>query len=357
MSDHDELARIRAAVEHADDALAAALDARARAVRALVALRERDPAGHYALSRGPDVVGRIRERIREFPASSVEPVLREVLSACDALARPLRVAYAGAEGGLAHEAARRRFGASAELFAVDDIAATVDLVDRGDALFGIVPLETTVDGSVAATLDALVASEARVTAELQVPVAFHLASRTGHANDFDKLYGTAVAHQQCERWLRATFPHAAVIDVPTPIVAAQLAADDHGAAAITTALVAESFGLTFVREHIEDTRGIQVRFAVIGGDAPARTGADRTVLAVALHDSPGAFHRALAPYAERGVNLTRIETRPARGEPWRYVFVLELDGHVDDPAVLAATDSLRAASRSLKLLGSYPRPV
>ncbi len=357
MSDHDELARIRAAVEHADDALAAALDARARAVRSFVELRERDPGGFYALARGPDVFGRVRERVREFPSASVEPVLREVLSACDALVRPLRVGYAGAEGGLAHEAARRHFGAAAELVAVEDVAATVDRVARGEARFGVVPLETSVDGAVSATLDALAAADVSVTAELVVPVSFHLASRTGNAADFDKIYGTAIAHRQCERWLHASFPLVAIIDVPSLLVAAQFASEDHGAAAITTPMLAEACGLQFVREHIEDTRGVEVRFAIVGGEPPARTGADRTLLAVALHDSPGALYQALKPYAERGVNLTRLDTRPALGEPWRYVFFIELDGHASDRSVLSATEELRGASRWLKMLGSFPRPA
>ena len=357
MSDQDELSRIRIAVDEADDALASALDARTRAVKAFVQLRSRNPDGYYTLARSTEVLSHLREKIRDFPASGLEPVLREVLSACDAIVRPVRITYAGAEGGLAHEAARKHFGASAQLVSLDEVGAVVDEVARGEASFGVVALETSSDGAVSATLDALATTDVMICAELTVPVSFHLVSRTGNGTDFDKIYVTSSSYQSCERWLRAHFARATVIDVPSLSMAAQLAAEDHGAAAIATQTIAEKLGLRFVKEHIEDQAGAEVRFAVVGGDLPARTGTDRTVFAVALHDSPGALYKALKPFADRGVNLTRLESRPARGEPWRYLFFVELDGHVTDRPVLTATEELRSASRWLKVLGSYPRPV
>ena len=357
MSDQDELSRIRTAVEEADDALASALDARARAVKSFITLRTRNPDGYYTLARSAEVLGHLRERVREFPEHGIEYVLREVLSACDAMVRPVRITYAGPEGGRAHEAARKHFGASAQLVALDEVASVVDEVARGEASFGVIALETSSDGAVSATLDALASSDVKICAELTVPVSFHLVSRTGNAADFDKIYLTASAHQACERWLRAHCPRATLIDVSTLSVAAQLAAEDHGAAAIATQTIAEKLSLRFVKEHIEDETGIEVRYAVIGGDLPTRTGTDRTMLAVALHDSPGALYKGLKPFADRGVNLTRLESRPARGEPWRYVFFIELDGHLTDRPVLTATEELRAASRWLKVLGSYPRPA
>jgi chorismate mutase/prephenate dehydratase len=357
MSDQAELTRIRTAVEQADEALASALDARARAIKEFVALRTRNPEGYYALARRAEVLTHLRQRVLEFPAGGVEAVIREVLSACDAIVRPVRIAFAGPEGGRAHEAARKHFGASAQLASLDEVAAVISEVARGESSFGVVALETSSDGAVSATLDALAASDVKICAELTVPVSFHLVSRTGNGSDFDKIYLTPSARQACERWLRAHCPRAALIEVPTLTVAAQLAGEDHGAAAIATQTIAEKLSLSFVKEHIEDEPGIEVRFAVLGGELPARTGADRTMLAVALHDSPGALYKALKPFADRGVNLTRLESRPARGEPWRYVFFVELDGHLTDRPVLTATEELRGASRWLKVLGSYPRPA
>jgi chorismate mutase/prephenate dehydratase len=352
-----EMDRIRARIEQADAAIVAALDARAEAAREFLELKRRAPDAFLVLPRSSEVVSRARGAVRVFPQASLEPVFREIVSACEALVRPTRVVYAGAEGGLAHEAARRAFGASAEFAAIDDVRAVVDTVARGEASAGVVPLETSSDGAVTTTLDALASTEVKICAEITVPASFHLASRTGTAADVEKIYAPAVALAACERFLRSRFSRAAVIDVPSTAMAAQLAAEDHGAAAVLTAALAETYGLRTIQERIEDQAGVEVRFAVVGSELPARTGADRTVFAIALQDAPGALYKALRPFADRGVNLTRLESRPARaGVPWRYVFYVEADGHVTDRALVTAAEEVRAQSRLFKVLGSYPRP-
>lgn len=358
MGEHDdELARIRLALEAADQALVAALDARARAVKDVVALRARDREGYYALPRDQEIVDRVKSLAREFPLPALEPVLREILSACASITAKVQVVYLGPEGGLAHVAARRHFGASAELRPVDGVGAVVEEVARARANFGIVPLETSSDGAVTATLDALASTEVKICAELTLPVRYHLMSKTGNVTDIEKIYASSAAIGACERYLRTQFPRAMVMDVPSSAMGAQLASGDHGAAAVGTEVVAELAGLRIIRESIQDETGVETRFAVIGSELPARTGTDRTVLALAVHDKPGALLKALGPFAERSVNLTRLESRPAHGAAWRYLFFVELDGHVTDRNILTAIEELRSVSRHVKILGSYPRPA
>jgi chorismate mutase/prephenate dehydratase len=141
-------------------------------------------------------------------------------------------------------------------------------------------------------------------------------------------------------------------------VGADLAREDHGAGAIVAGWSDDDpRGLRRVKERIEDRAGVDTRFVVVGHERPAKTGKDRTILGLAVGDDPGSLYHALQPFADRGINLTRIESRPARGTSWRYLFILELDGHVTDRSVLTAVDEIRGASRHLKILGSYPRPV
>lgn len=356
--DQSEFAKIRAALEQADEQLVRALDARAEAVKAFVALRERAPDTYYSLPTAAEVIQRALESARSFPRDALELALREVLGACARIIAPVRVAVVGPEGGFAHVAARRHFGASAEVSTYDSIAAVFDEVERKRASYGVVPLESSTDGSVADTLDALATSEARICAELTLPCNYDLVSSTGNAGDVEKIYGTNAAIAACEAGLRREFPRATILDVRSGLVAAQLAAEDHGAAAIVAAFREEDFpGLRRVRERVEDRAGVETRFIVIGHDRPPKTGHDRTVLALAVGDAPGSLHRALQPFADRGINLTRIESRPARGANWRYLFVLELDGHMTDRSVLTAVEDVRATSRHVKLLGSYPRPT
>lgn len=358
MSDlSDELARIRAELEAADAALVEALDARARAVKAMVRLRERDPDGYYVVPRDADVITHARDHAKDFPRDAVEPVFREVLSATAKLVAPTTVVVLGPEGGFAAVAARRNFGASAKLIVADSVPQVIDEVTRGRASFGVVPFETSSEGAITATLHGLAESDVKICGELTVAASYHLLSATGNATDVEKVYGTPQAIAACERHLRMQYPRATLIDVPSGDVAAQLAREDHGAAVVGSDLIAQREGMRVVQEHIEDMHGVQTRFAIVGNDLPPRTGTDRTVLALAVHDNPGALYHALQPFADRGVNLTRLESRPASNTAWRYLFFVELDGHVTDRPILTALEELRGKSRFVKILGSYPRPV
>jgi len=352
-----EFDKIRASLEAADGALAEALDARAEAIQALIELRHRDPEGYYALPRDAETVRRTRDLVKAFPERAVEPVMREVLSASASLVAPVRVAYVEPEGGFANAAARLHFGAEAELILCETALHVLDEVERQRASYGVVPLETSSDGATTATLHGLVRADVRICGELALPASYHLLSVAGAEGTVDKIYGAPAGIAACERYVRTYHPQATVIDVPSAVVAAQFVRDDQTAAAVGNDLVRQISGLSVVRERIEDVAGVETRFAVVGTEHPSRTGHDRTVLALAVLDEPGALYHALKAFADRSVNLTRLESRPTRGEAWRYVFFLELEGHVTDRSVLTALEELRGTTRFVKVLGSYPKPV
>lgn len=356
MSDpKDELARIVDALQQADETLVGALDARATAMRRLVELRARDPEGYYVPPRDVEVIQRAQELSTSFPKDAIAPVLREVLAATGAIAGPRTVAYLGPEGGFGHMAARRHFGAPATLRAADSIAEVLEEVTRERAHFGVVPLETSSEGAITATLHGLAESDVRICAEHAVPSSHHLFSRTGDPGRIEVIRGPAPAIAACERSIRNHFPRASLVDVPSAEEAALRAREDDAGAALGTEILGELYGLERVRERMEDVHGIEIRFAIVGNDLPPRTGADRTVLALAVQDTPGQLYQALQPFANRGINLTRIESRPAIGKPWKYLFFVEMDGHVTERPLLTAIDELRNITQLVKILGSHPR--
>ncbi len=357
MQASEEFARIQQALEAADTSLTEALDARAKAVQQLAQLRARHPDSFYRLPRDEFVIGRAREQTKVFPEASVEPVFRELLSACERMIAPRTVSYVGAPGSFAHLAARRHFGSASTLQSAESVEQTLDEVARGRACYGVVPLETTTDGAITETLHQLVRADPKICAEISVNNNYHLISSTGNATDVEKIYGTPAAIAACEQFLRSRFPKATVLDVPNDDVAAEFARGDHGAAAVGTDLLKHDRELRVVKERIEDVVDVETRFAIVGNELPSRTGQDRTVLAVAVHDKPGALYDALQPLAKRDVNLTRLESRPAHGAAWRYLFFMEMEGHMTDRPLLTALEELRALSRYVKVLGSYPRPA
>ncbi|MCX7808970.1 MAG: ACT domain-containing protein, partial [Deltaproteobacteria bacterium] len=112
-----------------------------------------------------------------------------------------------------------------------------------------------------------------------------------------------------------------------------------------------------IHAHLEDDPHLKVRFVVLSRDVPRRTGADRTLIALLLQEKPGSLYAALAPFAERGINISHVESRRAPGPSFEQLVFLELDGHISDRPMLAALDEVRMRSRELKVLGSYPKPT
>lgn len=352
--ERQEIERIRAALEEADTKLAEALDDRARAVTALAALKASSPEAYFSLPRDHEVVARTIERIKVFPKDAVRPVLTEVLSACAQMTAPLVVAYVGQDGGFGHTAARKHFGSSAAVRGVETAEEALSEVERGRASYAIVPFETSNDGAVTATLNLLARSDLKISAEIRIQRAFRLISLSGARDRVAKVYAASSALAACEAYLSQNFPQATIIDARNGIAAAQHAKDEEDAAAIVTELVAQQSGLALVDDAIADLADLETRYVAVGSDFPPRTGRDRTAVVIALHDAPGVLIDCLRPLADRKLNIYRLETRPARGWAWRYLILVEVDGHLTDRPILAALEELRTSSRYVKVLGSHP---
>jgi chorismate mutase/prephenate dehydratase len=353
-SDATEIERLRSMLEVADNALGEALDARAMAVKALADFKAGSPDTYLALRRDNEVIARMIERVQVFPRNAMRSVMTDVLSACTQMIAPVNIVYVGQEGGFGHLAARRQYGDSATLRPVDSAEQALSEVERGHASYAIVPFETSNDGAVTASLNLLARSDAKICAEVRVGRRFHLISQTGARDAVHKVYAAAGAITACEGFLRRSFPGALVIDVRNGVIAAQHAKEDAESAALATDLVAERAGLTYVERTIEDTSDLETRYVAVGNDYPPRSGKDRTALAIALHDAPGVLIECLQPFADRKLNIFRLETRPARGWAFRYLILVEVDGHVTDRPVVSAIEQLRTSSRYVKVLGSYP---
>lgn len=357
MVDREELARIKEALEAADLELAKALDARATAIRRFIELREREPQGYHQLLTGAEVITRLRGATKVFPVAGIEPVAREILSVCDEMIAPVKVAMLAPEGGLAHQAARSHFGARASFTPFLTVNEVFSAVERGAASYGVVPLETSSDGAIQATLTGLSFGRAKILAERTMRTAYHLYSKTGNSGDVERIVAPASVLAACHGALRTHFPRAALLEMKTGAMAMEMAREDHGSAVLGPELLGEGEAqLRLVQSHLEEDGTVETRFVVVGREASRRTGHDRTWLALALMEGPGSLYGALAPFAEREVNLTRLESRHVVGSAYRELFFLELDGHITDRNVVGAIEDLKPKARHLEILGSYPRP-
>jgi chorismate mutase/prephenate dehydratase len=359
MEHDEELALIVGRLEQAEDRLASALEDRVLAVRDLAELAARAPEIGAGLPTTAEVVARVLSRHASRGIAGLASVMEEAVAQGAGLLQPMRVVVLGPEGGLGHLAAHRFFDGRGEFDVVGSAAEVFAALEHDPRGRAVVPFETSSDGALSMVFDGLSSTSAHVTGELTLPSTWTLYSATGSATDVEKVYGTASALAACERTLRDAFPRASLLDVRSSLFAADLCLDDHGAAALGTDLLQERVGgpkLRVVRARLEDEAAVRVRFLVLSHVAARPTGADRTSCLLALREEPGALYGALQPLAEHDVNLTRVESRPARGAAWRDVFYVELDGHRDDARLRAALDAVRGRVRHCKVLGSFPRP-
>ncbi|MGI5119643.1 prephenate dehydratase [Marinactinospora thermotolerans] len=277
---------------------------------------------------------------------------------------PNRYAYLGPEGTFT-EAALRALEpgvAPEDTVPSDGVDAVFAAVRRGEATAGVVPLENSVEGGVTATLAELINGEPLIiTAEVEVPVEFFLFARGGATlADIKRVATHSHALAQCRGWLSRHLPHAEATTVSSTAAAARAVAEPGAPydAAISARIAGERYGLSPIAQDIGDRSEAATRFVRIArpGPLPEPTGTDRTSLVAFLTDDhPGALAELLDQFAVRGVNLTRLESRPTGDGLGRYCFFLDADGHVAEARVGEALMGLRRICTDIRFLGSYPR--
>ena len=299
------------------------------------------------------IVGRASSN--DMPADALREIFREIVATCFSLENPVQVAYCGLEGAFAHAAARSRFGLAAEYLSCETIVTTLDEVTRERAAYAVIPYETRTDGLLQSTIAALTSSDLKIVQAFETVVNLQLASKAGSFAEIEKVYATAKDRSHSQRFLATELPGAQVMDVKTPMAACQLAAADPRSAALAHESITAQHGLETLKRNVRDEGEERMRYAVVGTRPSSRTGSDLTAIVFAVTDSPGALHEVLKQFAERGVNLSKIQSRPTPGETWEYVFFIEVQGHPTDRPIVGALEEVRRHSKFFKVLGSYAK--
>ncbi|MFT5222391.1 MAG: prephenate dehydratase [Glaciecola sp.] len=269
------------------------------------------------------------------------------------------VTYLGPQGTFSEQAAMLVAIGDEPMIPCGDVFEAVRLVENGSASRAVLPIENTLEGSVAATLDLLAFdTDLTVQGELELQVELVLAVRPGVAlAEITEVRSHPIPLAGCRRWLAATIPGAVRSSAAsTAKAAAQIAASDEPWAAIVNPLAAERFGLQVVATEIADHAGNATRFVVVSPGMQPATGWDKTSLVVYIEaNQPGALLAMLELFAERDLQLTKIESRPTKDELGEYCFFLDVEGHLSDEIVGDALAALHRTQREVKILGSYPR--
>ena len=310
----------------------------------------------------PEREARILRRLLQsnagpLPDEDLARVMREIISTCLSLEHVLRIAYLGPEGTYTHAAVLKHFGGAVEPVGATSVGDVFREVEARACDYGVVPIENSVGGSINQTLDCLSESSLQICAEIVLAVHHQLLSKAGALAEVQRVYAHEQALAQCRGWLDRHLPAAERIAFGSNAAAALRAGQEAGSAAIASIDAGHRYGLTALASNIEDFPHNTTRFAVLGRTIPRASGDDVTSAMFGLPNKPGALHGTLSVLAERGISMSRIESRPARNGVWDYVFFVDLLGHSEDPVVAAALGEIELRTSLFKLLGSYPRAI
>jgi chorismate mutase/prephenate dehydratase len=233
-------------------------------------------------------------------------------------------------------------------------------VEAGHADFGVVPIENSSEGTVNHTLDMFLVSPLKICGEVELRIEQHL---MGGEKDTLESVRRVCAHQQslaqCRQWLREHLPDAELIGVSSNAEGARRSRDEAGTVAIAGQSAADVYNLRILVPNIEDRSDNTTRFLVLGRELLPPSGDDKTTLLVSTEATAGAgaLHTLLAPFAEHGISMTRIESRPSRKRKWDYVFFIDIDGHATDDKIAPALAALKKDATLFRVIGAYPKAV
>lgn len=263
------------------------------------------------------------------------------------------IAILGPQGSFCEKAANQ-WNSLAELRHYDDIPDAVDALLRNEVDSSIVPIENSLEGSVTLTLDLLMEHQLKIIGEVTVRIKHCLLSK-GDYNRIKIIMSHPQALSQCRKYIKTNFKNVEVRPVLSTSQAARLASESKETAAIASRESADIYGLSILDENIQDVNENVTRFIVIGKNTPPATGNDKTSIIIYLEKNrPGALYEILGEFADKDIDLTRIESRPTKKILGDYLFYIDLKGHIEEKAIKETLEKVKAKVGMLKIIGSYP---
>ena len=343
-------------VEQIDNQILQLLGERVRQACEIGRIKHANGADYYDPTREAQIMAKI-VALNHGPLAdeALKTIYREIISGSIALEKKLVIAYLGPEATYTHQAALSKFGVSLDFRAMKTIPDVFAEVEKGGADYGVIPIENSTEGAVFHSMDMLAESDLHICSQIYLPIRHCLISNVS-LDEIREVRSKDQALGQCRDWLRKHLNGVPLIDVVSTAEAVRQAKTHQGVAAIASELSAQHYGVRVQVRNIQDRDDNVTRFLVVGKTkaTPLGGGRDKTSLVISLQDECGALEKALHAFSSRGINLSKIESRPSRKKAWDYVFFIDLIGHCEDTSVQAAIVELKEHCSFVKWLGSYP---
>lgn len=360
MSEQKQLQTIRQRIDSLDEQIQTLINERASCAQqvAEIKIKSGETDHFYRPEREAQVLRNIEARNKgPLEPEKMARLFREIMSACLALERPLKIAFLGPAGTYNHVATVKHFGQFIEQEPVNNIEDIFRTVESGQAHFGVVPIENSTEGVITHTLDLLINSSLLICGEVDLRIQHNLISNENDLRNIKKVYSHQQSLAQCRRWMDSHLPGVEQFAVRSNAESVRMAKNEPNSAAIAGTLASEIYEVPVLVSEIEDEADNTTRFIVIGRDAVPASGEDRTSLLITTNNKPGALFKLLQPLANRGIGMSKIESRPSRRGVWEYVFFIDIEGHKDEPNVAEALKEIEHDTAMVRILGSYPRAV
>jgi len=349
-----QLKRLREKIDKIDKRIVELLNQRAKEVIKISLLKKARKLSLYSPEREASMLESLK-KISKGPLASedIENIFREVLSACRSQRSSLEIAYLGPEGTFTHLAAIKKFGKKPNYISSESISDVFEAVEKGQAQYGVVPIENSTEGVINYTLDMFFASKLNICAEVTLNISHALLARG--SKSIKRVYSNPQVFAQCRRWISRSLKGVELIPVASTAKAAKQAKKDSHAACLGNKILANLYGLRVMASSIQDSSSNYTRFLVIAKSDSPSSGKDKTSILFSTKDKVGALHNVLSSFKAAGINLTKIESRPSKKKAWEYYFFVDFQGHKSSDLVRKALKKLEHQCSFVKILGSYPR--
>ena len=351
-----KLSDLRKDIDKIDSSIMKLISQRGKASYEIGKFKKGREQAIYAPDRESQVYASVVKKNKgPFKDESIKAIYREIMSGCIALEKPITIAYLGPEFTFTHQASQKKFGSSVDYLSCSGITEVFREVEKGNADYGVVPIENSTEGAVSHTLDMFVDSPLLICSELYIPIKHSLLAKRKNMKTIKDVYSNPQVFGQCRGWIEKNLPAVKLHDTVSTAKAAEIASKHASAACIASEIAAKKYKLNVLARAIEDSATNVTRFLVIGKEMSKVSGKDKTSVVFSVKDKPGILHDMLSSFKKKRINLTKIESRPSKKKLWKYYFFIDMDGHYNTPKVNKVLKDLKKKCHFVKVLGSYPK--
>ncbi len=350
-----DIKNFRNIIDDCDSQIIDLLGKRADAAVQIGKIKQSEGKPFYDAGRQKLVLDRLcEENSGNFPNTGLRHVYTEIMSTCLNLEQPLSIGFLGPEATYSHMASSELFGNSAQHVPYKTIDDVFMACEKDWTHYGVVPVENSAGGMVHSTLDRFINSELTISSEVTMSIHNALMANCP-MEKIERVYSHPQPLLQCRGWLKENLPGVELREVDSTSEGAKLASTQDNSAAIASELAARLYDLKILVRGIEDVKDNITRFWVIGKNAAAPTGDDKTSIMFSVKDRPGALYDLLKPFHREEINLSKIESRPTKRRAWEYVFFLDIQGNIIDETISQVVEEIHEHCDFIKVMGSYPR--